>query len=154
MYSDKFKFGDYVPVTPIAWVYITQKLIKPAELYLPHHIDVDKAVGIKTKLLRLTAADDSHFKFQRCDDNQFDIETSVFKLLSPHFCSNCVASTYEICKEIPKRYQLGKCFKEARVGGYFQVEVEYIFLYFQQTCKKVSLCVDSLISLLLHFIRW
>ncbi|XP_019862795.1 PREDICTED: uncharacterized protein LOC109591507, partial [Amphimedon queenslandica] len=135
--SDKFNFGDYVPLTPIAWVYITQKLKKPAELYLPHYMDVDKAIGIKAKLLRLTATDDCHFKFQRCDDNQFDIETSVFKLLSPHFCSNCIASTYEIYEEIPKRYLIGKCFKETIDKGYFQVEVEYIFLYFQQTCKKM-----------------
>ena len=40
LFSDKFKFeDDYIPVSPIVWIYINCQLIKPAEIYLPHHIN-------------------------------------------------------------------------------------------------------------------
>ena len=38
--SNKFKFKDFVPVSPIVWTYTNCQLPKPAKLYIPHHINV------------------------------------------------------------------------------------------------------------------
>lgn len=133
--SDKFNFGDYVPVTPIVWVYVDQKLLKPAELYLPHHLDIGK---VTNELVRLTATDDSKFQFQKCEMYQFDIEGTVFKLFSPHFCSNCIAVDADKYRKIPKRYLIGKSFKEETDRDYIQFVYEFSFLYCQQKCIEVS----------------
>ena len=60
LFSDKFKFeDDYIPVSPIVWIYINCQLIKPAELYIPHHIDVSNMKDCSNQLYLLTADDES-----------------------------------------------------------------------------------------------
>ena len=54
--SDKFKFKDFFPVSPIVWTYINSQLLKPAEN--PHHIDVYNTVHPENELHLLTADDE------------------------------------------------------------------------------------------------
>uniref|UniRef100_A0A1X7TG29 Uncharacterized protein n=1 Tax=Amphimedon queenslandica TaxID=400682 RepID=A0A1X7TG29_AMPQE len=57
LFSDKFKFGDYVPVTPIVWVHIDRKLDKCAELYIPHDVAISSEINLQ-QFTVLTAHDD------------------------------------------------------------------------------------------------
>lgn len=54
-YSDVFQFGDHEPMTPIVWIYADQKLLKPAELILPHHYGDDES-----QLLLMTADNETY----------------------------------------------------------------------------------------------
>ena len=110
LFSDKFKFeDDYIPVSPIVWIYINCQLIKPAELYIPHHIDVSNMKDINDQLYLLTADDGSFrsfkiFTFKQNHEYQVTIESTVVKVVTTHFCSNCIATKGSTYKEIPKKY--------------------------------------------------
>ena len=109
LFSDKFQFGDYIPVTPIVWVYTDMKLIKPAELYLPHHIYIERP-KTKSELVLLTAND----KFDG-DELLFSVSnnlimevvsTSLCKTYCHHFCSSCAAVKTASYNNIQKQYML------------------------------------------------
>uniref|UniRef100_A0A1X7TG78 Uncharacterized protein n=1 Tax=Amphimedon queenslandica TaxID=400682 RepID=A0A1X7TG78_AMPQE len=68
MFSDKFKFGDYVPVTPIVWVHIDQKLDKNAELCIPHDVLFSSEVNLQ-QFNVLTAHDDDCSKLLNFYEN-------------------------------------------------------------------------------------
>uniref|UniRef100_A0A1X7UV74 Death domain-containing protein n=1 Tax=Amphimedon queenslandica TaxID=400682 RepID=A0A1X7UV74_AMPQE len=71
--SDKFKFGDYVPVTPIVWVHIDRKLDKSAELYIPHDVIISSESNLQQFAI-LTAHDDcSDVVEDQCDKEEFRI---------------------------------------------------------------------------------
>ena len=143
LYSDKFKFGDYVPVTPIVWVHIDQKLHKCAELYIPHDIAICSEHDLH-QFTVLTAGDDqsSVMKFHR---SQVKIEShsKMFKIKSSHFCSICIATTKSQYKNIAKRYLIAQAEKKNENND---LVVEFIFLCQQQGCKEVK---SDLIILLL-----
>ena len=55
-FNDKFKFkDDFISVSPIVWAYINCQLIKPAELYISHYIDVANMKDPNNQLYLLTA---------------------------------------------------------------------------------------------------
>ena len=143
LYSDKFKFDDYVPVTPIVWVHIDQKLHKCAELYLPHDITISSEHDLH-QFTVLTAGDDqsSVMKFHR---SQVKIEShsKMFKIKPSHFCSICIATTKSQYKTIAKRYLIAQAEKKNKNNDLI---VEFIFLCQQQGCKEVK---SDLIILLL-----
>ena len=141
--SDKFKFGDdFVPMSPIVWTYINCQLMKPAELYIPHHIDVSNMKVPNNQLYLLTADDETFirngvFLFKQNRENQMIIESNLFKILTSHFCSNCIAATSNSHNKIPKRYLIARADKKVDDD----VFVEFSFLYQQPGCLKVSFII-------------
>ena len=137
---DKFKFGDdFVPVSPIVWTYINRQLMKPAELYIPHHIDVSNMENPSDHLYLLTADDEtflrnSVFTFKLNSEYHMTIESNIVKILTSHFCSNCIATKGQTYNELPKRYLIARADK--REGD--ALFVDYIFLYQVSGCVQVS----------------
>ncbi|XP_019852218.1 PREDICTED: uncharacterized protein LOC109582069 [Amphimedon queenslandica] len=135
--SDKFKFGDYVPVTPIVWVHIDRKLDKSAELYIPHDVIISSESNLQQFAI-LTAHDDCSdvISFQKNYMPQLQLESGfqIFKILSPHFCSNCVAVQNRVYQAISKRYLIARADKKI---GSRKLLVQFIFLCQLQGCRKV-----------------
>ena len=142
--SDKFKFGDdFVPVSPIVWTYINCQLMKPAELYIPHHIDVSNMEVPSNQLYLLTADDEtflrnSVFTFKLNNECRVTIESNLVKILTSHFCSNCIATKGQTYSELPKRYLIARADKREDDTLF----VDYIFLYQESGCVKVSLITN------------
>ena len=105
LFSDKFKFeDDYIPVSPIVWIYINCQLIKPAEIYIPHHIDVSNMKDINNQLYLLTADDEDFLIYNVFDFKQNNVESTLVKVLAPHFCSNCIGVERKEYHRVPKQY--------------------------------------------------
>ena len=140
LFSDKFKFeDDYIPVSPIVWIYINCRLIKPAELYIPHHIDVSNVKDINNQLYLLTADDESFirnekFTFKKQVDYTVTIESTLVKILTTHFCSQCLATKASVYRDIPKLYSMAKAQKITESSFL----IHFCFLYEQPICKEVS----------------
>ncbi|XP_019854550.1 PREDICTED: uncharacterized protein LOC109583576 isoform X1 [Amphimedon queenslandica] len=139
LFSDKFKFGDYVPVTPIVWVHIDAILHKPAELYFPHDIVISSEADLE-KFSVLTADDKGHSSilkfYQKCHSPAVEACLKflpVFKIECQHFCSNCVAIHNRQYKRIAKRYLMARAEKSENNC----LTIEFIFLCLQQGCKKM-----------------
>ena len=140
--SSKFRFADdYIPVSPIVWTHINCQLMKPAELYLPHHIDVYSMKAPNNQLYLLTADDESFerkkmFVFKRSNNKyQMSIESMLVKIVTSHFCCNCIATKGRMYREIPKRYLIAEAQKKEYDDLLF---VDFCFLYEQPGCRKVS----------------
>ncbi|XP_019854570.1 PREDICTED: uncharacterized protein LOC109583595 isoform X2 [Amphimedon queenslandica] len=138
-FSDKFKFGNYVPVTPIVWVYINQKLHKCAELYVTHDTDISSEADL-CQFTILTADDNSHsgtFEFYQKQNSILQAHSGfeqVFKIQCSHFCSNCVAVHKRQYKAISKRYLIARAEKREKNSNYI---IEFIFICQQQGCRKM-----------------
>ena len=137
LFSDKFKFGDYVPVTPIVWVHIDGKLDKSAELYIPHDVAISSDINLP-KFTVLTAHDDDCsdvISFQENYGLQAESTSGlqIFKILSPHFCSNCVAVQKREYKPISRRYLIARA--DRKNGN--ELLIQLIFLCQQQGCTEV-----------------
>ena len=137
LFSDKFKFeGDYIPVSPIVWIYIDSQLMKPAELYIPHHIDTTKSGA---DVFLLTAEDyefekSNYLSFIQNSNFQFSLYSTVVQITSPHSCSNCIATYSRQYRKAPKRYLIARADKKQSDGT---LVVEFIFIYQERSCKKV-----------------
>ena len=142
LFSDKFKFeDDYIPVSPIVWIYINCQLIKPVELYIPHHIDVSNMKDTNNQLYLLTADDESFkkdkiFTFKQNYKYQVIIKSTLVKILAPHFCSNCIGVKRTEFSIIPKKYLIIRADK--LLDNDHTVLVDYCLLYLQNKCKEVS----------------
>ena len=145
--SDKFKFkDDFIPVSPIVWTYINCHLLKPAELFIPHHIDVSNLEDPDNHLFLLTADDESFlrnsvFTFKQNNDYQVMIESNLVQILASHFCSNCIAVKGNTHRNIPRKYLMAQTNK--REDDCFFVD--FIFLYQQKGCMKVSINLFSIL---------
>ena len=150
LYSNKFKFGNYIPVTPIVWVYIKQELVKPAELHLPHHVDATNPFT-KSKLTLLTAGDEffnkNELHFTVDDDSVLEVDFALCKTSRNHFCSTCVGIKKSSFRDIQKRYRLAIAEKQKS-----DVTLLFHCIIFpsQIACKKVCF-VASMFSKLVHF---
>ena len=136
--SDRFKFeGDHIPVSPIVWIYIgSQLLLKPAELYIPHHIDTTKSGA---DVFLLTSEDyefekSNYLSFIQNSKFRFSLDSTVVQITSSQFCSNCIATYGRHYREVPKRYYIARADKKQPDGT---LVVEFIFIYQQIHCKKV-----------------
>ena len=137
--SDRFKFeGDYIPVSPIVWIYIDSQLMKPAELYIPHHINTTKMPerDINDNIFLLTAEDVlwDCLNFTQNSTINVEINSLFAKIATTHFCSNCIATNGEKYREIPKRYSIARADKVDEEGTLI---VEFIFIYQEDDCQKV-----------------
>ena len=139
--SDKFKFeDDFVPVSPVVWVYTICQLTKPVELYIPHHIDVSNMKDTNNQLYLLTADDESFlrdkvFTFKNNQEIKITIESMLVNFCPPHFCSNCIGTKSQAYREMPKRYFIAKA--EQRLPDY-SLLVDLCFLFEQKICKEVG----------------
>ena len=139
--SNKFKFeDDFVPVSPIVWAYTNSQLIKPAELYIPHHIDISNMKDVNNQLYLLTADDESFlrdklFTFKINQEIKITVESMLAKFSPPHFCSNCIGVKGQAYREIPKQYLIAKA--ERRLPDYSML-VDLCFLFEQKICKEVG----------------
>ena len=142
LFSDKFKFeDDYIPVSPIVWIYINCQLIKPAELYIPHHIDVSNMKDCNNQLYLLTADDESFkrnsmFTFKQNHEYKVIIESTLVKVVTHHFCSNCIGVERKEYHKVPKQYLIRRANKIEDNGH--TVLVDYCLLYQQKTCGEVN----------------
>ena len=142
LFSDKFKFeDDYIPVSPIVWIYINCQLIKPAELYIPHHIDVSNMKDTNNQLYLLTANDNNFlnnnvFNFKLNCEFTVTIESTLVKVLAPHFCSNCIGVDRKEYHKVPKQYLIRRADKIEDNG--YTVLIDYCLLYQQKTCGEVN----------------
>ena len=138
--SSQFRFADdSIPVSPIVWTHTNSHLIKPAELYIPHHIDVCSMKAPNNPLFLLTADDECFerektFLFKRNDKCQMNIESTLVKIVTSHFCCNCIATKGYMYREIPKKYLIA----EAQKKEYNDLCVDICLLYQQPGCIKVS----------------
>uniref|UniRef100_A0A1X7USI1 Death domain-containing protein n=1 Tax=Amphimedon queenslandica TaxID=400682 RepID=A0A1X7USI1_AMPQE len=137
LYGHKFDFGDYVPITPIVWVYINQELMKPAELYLPHHVDVTTQSS-KSKLALLTADDETFYRkgvfmFTSNDDSEIKVEAALCKIYCNHFCSHCFGVNKIAYEDTDKKCQLAV----AKKPNDATLLVHVCICPFQPACKKV-----------------
>ena len=119
--------------------------MKPAELYIPHHIDTTN-MSERDNLFLLTAEDVLWDCLNFTQNSTIDVEiNSLFaKIATTHFCSNCIATYGEKYREIPKRYSIARADK---VNEHRTLIVEFIFIYQQIGCKKVSFT-----SVIIHII--
>ena len=136
LFSDKFKFGDYIPVTPIVWVYTDMKLIKPAELYLPHHIYIEQP-ETKSELVLLTADDKfdgDKLLFFVNNKHKMEVESTLCKTYCHHFCSSCVAVDEALYNGFQKHYMLAVAKKQKNDTTLL---MHFCIFPLQLKCKKV-----------------
>ena len=142
LFSDKFKFeDDYIPVSPIVWIYINCQLIKPAELYIPHHIDVSNMKDTNNQLYLLTADDEDIlindvFNFKQNYEYEVTVESTLVKVDTCHFCSNCIGVDRKEYHRVPKQYLIRRADKIEDNGH--TVLVDYCLLYQQKKCGEVN----------------
>ena len=139
--SSKFRFADdFIPVSPIVWTHINCQLMKPAELYIPHHIDVYSMKAPNDQLFLLTADDECFerektFVFKRNNKCLLTIESTLVKIVTSHFYCNCIATKGHVYREILKRYLIAVAQKKDYNDLLY---VDICFLYQQPGCMKVS----------------
>ena len=106
-----FRSSDsFIPVSPFVWIHIDNQLTKPAELYIPHYVNVSNDEN-KKKLCLLTTKE--NYKVFTADKvAQVSFSPSLARIFTTNFCSLCVAA-----KDPPqKRYYLLCAEKELQDG--------------------------------------
>ena len=109
-----FRSSDsFIPVSPFVWIHIDNQLAKPAELYIPHYVDVSSDED-KKKLCLITTKE--NFEVFTADKlAQVSFSPSLARILTSHFCSLCAAA-----KNTPrKRYYLLYAEKEIEDGSLY-----------------------------------
>ena len=128
-----FRSNDsFIPVSPFVWIHIDSLLVKPAEIYIPHYVDVSSDED-KMKLCLLKA---------NClqEDQSFTVSSTASVTFSPslaqihayHFCSLCIAT--KDGTPPPKRYHLLIAEKELEDGS---LNVDICIMYSIQLCIEV-----------------
>ena len=93
------------------------------------------------QLFHLTADDESFerekiFIFKRNNDYLMSfIGSMLVKIVTSHFCCNCIATKGRIYREIPKKYLIAEAQKKEDND---LLCVDFCFLYQQIGCMKVS----------------
>ena len=113
--------------------------MKPAELYIPHHIDTTKMPerDINDNIFLLTAEDvhRDYLNFTQNSTINVEINSLFAKIATTHFCSNCIATYRKKYREIPKRYSIARADMVDEEGTLI---VEFIFIYQGGYCQTVS----------------
>jgi hypothetical protein len=133
--SDRFQLKDFVPVSPIVWIYSSSQLLKPAEVYIPHHVSV---IGInksyiKSRLFLLTASDDVTQKDIIFDSQieSFQVCRKYVMISTEHFCSYCLAEKKDTA--LKKHYQICRAMKTTPDND---VLVNICFMYDEKKCRE------------------
>lgn len=134
--STKLNFDDYVPVTPIVWVYSNHPLTKPIEIYLPHHVDTLAGHDWKDNFSLLTADNESCQFLKSKDVYEVCIVKSskILRVLATntvgHYLCACDKSRF-----LQRRFLMGLA--EKREAADILV-VEICFIYDQPHWIEVS----------------
>ena len=139
LFHDKLNLSDYIPVTPIVrlQLYPYQELMKPIELYLPHHItDVDFTVKNQLVCLKGDNADES-IPLQKVTE----VFPQLCKLTCHHFHTYCVAASICQYERLNRRYIIAMAEKQE---DDMTLHVHFCLFSCQQACKKVykTVCYD------------
>ena len=108
-----FRSNDsFIPVSPFVWIQIDTLLAKPAELYIPHYVDVLSSDDCMNNLCLLNTKD--NFEVFMVDKvAQITFSPTLARITTTHFCSLCAAA-----KNPPrKRYYLLYAEKEIEDGS-------------------------------------
>ena len=134
-----FRSSDsFIPVSPFVWIHIDSLLAEPAELYIPHYVDVSSDEN-KMKLCLLTTKENPEV-FTTDELAQVSYSPTLARILTTHFCSLCVAS-----KDVPrKRYILLYAEKEFDDGSLY---VDICIMY-SIRCLQVMLSFTLYLLLL------
>ena len=109
-----FRSSDsFIPVSPFVWIHIDSLLLKPAELYIPHYVDVSSE-EVKKNLCLLNTKD--NFEVFTADKvAQVRFLPALARIITTDFCSLCVGA-----KTPPrKRYYLLYGKKEIENGSLY-----------------------------------
>ena len=86
-----FRSNDsFIPVSPFVWIHIDSLLAKPAELYIPHYVDVSSDED-KMKLCLITTKENSEV-FTAHKLARVSFSPTLARIVNYHFCSLCVAA--------------------------------------------------------------
>ena len=138
LFSDKFKFGDHVRVSPIVWVHIDKELHKSAELYIPHDIvtnsedDLQKFALLEFDALSNTSTD--NFNVGQHDKIKWGSRQLV-KIEYWDFHSYCIAVHKDLCDTVSKQYLMAIIEKK---NSNEELLVDFILICRQQGWKKVK----------------
>ena len=133
----RFRSSDsLIPVSPFVYIHIDSVLAKPAELYIPHYVDVSSD-GDKMKLCLLTTEanclhEDQSFMFTVNSTASVTFSPSLAKIYTYYFCWLCIAT--EDRTPPPKRYHLLIAEKELKDGS---LNVDICIMYSIQLCIEV-----------------
>lgn len=132
LFHDKLKLSDYIPVTPIVrfQLYPYQELMKPIELYLPHHITHHADLTEKNHLACLEVDNDENTLLQEVKE----VFPQLYKLTCYHFHTYCVAASICIYERLNRRYIIAMAEKQE---DDMTLHVHFCLFSCQQACKKV-----------------
>lgn len=138
LFSDKFKFGDYVRVSPIVWVHSDRELHKCAELYIPHDIvtnsedDLQKFTLLEFDALSNTCTGESNIG--QHDKMKWGSKQLV-KIECQDFHSYCIAVHKKLFDTVSKQYLMTIIEKK---NANEELLVDFILICRQQGWKKVN----------------
>ena len=124
-----FRSSDsFIPVSPFVWIHIDNQLAKPAELYIPHYVDISNVEN--KKKIRLLTTKENYKIFTADKVAQVSFSPSLAKMFTTNFCSLCVAA-----KDPPqKRYHLLCAEKKLENGS---LDVDIFIMYASVRCLQV-----------------
>ena len=104
---------SFIPVSPFVWIHIDSLLLKPAELYIPHYVDVSTDED-KMKLCLLTTKENAQV-FTTDKVAEVSFSQTLARILTTNFCSLCIAANHPL----RKRYYLLYAEKEVEDGSLY-----------------------------------
>ena len=125
---------SYIPVSPFVWIDIDKELLKPAELYIPHYVDIN--CGEELYLLsseKKSSEIEEAFVFAVNTKACTSFSPTLARICTMQFCSLCIATKSE--NPPHKRYHLLFAEKELEDGS---LHIEICIMY-SFHCLKVKI---------------
>ena len=134
--------AGYHPVSAVVWITVSQPLLKPAQLRLPHCAKLKTGLDSR-KLCFLTASDESFlrtgvFQFQPNPSahQEFTVGHQYGAIHLDHFCCNCIVENETVKGHLEREYCVTKLTPKQRWED--QCKVYFCFSFFLPTCLKVG----------------
>jgi hypothetical protein len=109
------------------WVHTSHELIKPAELYIPHHVDITDMENPQQKMFLMTKEDDFATSASLIKPNKFfKIAETQVEITALHFCSFCLLTKSADYSTLTKRYFIARADKKEPNGEHL-VDFAVIF---------------------------
>ena len=125
---------SFIPVSPFVWIDIDKELLKPAELYIPHYVDIN--CGEELYLLsseKKSSEMEEAFVFSVNTKACTSFSPTLARICTMQFCSLCIATKGE--NPPHKRYHLLMAEKELEDGS---LHIEICIMY-SFHCLKVKI---------------
>lgn len=162
MYDDgpiNFHLGDYVPITPVVWLFCKAMICKPIELYLPHHVnlqakDVEQASDnyrINDIFPLLSAASGNLLELKKTTQGKHTVNGSMlFKYCTQLLNTICVSMTRDQFMEASKAFFLTQAIQSLSESTFIAT---FCVLFHQKSYAQVrDQCVNDLICNF-HFLQ-